>query len=360
MPIEFRCSGCGRLLRTADDTAGKQAKCPQCGEILTIPNSTTAHAGQPTDDGLNEAKGSELSSDPFATSETSTTNPYQTPTTSQAVESQGYYIAAAGAKLTPTTIGFSDVFTRTWEVFRNQLGTAVLFALCVFGVQIASNIVMMPIGMAANLAGNDTLVFALVQVLQQFWGLIVGAFVTCISVRFALDLMRGHPSPLSAMWNVGPFFLRILALNLLILLVVIVVGAVCAIPVGIAWLTQDDTMMTTGVIITAALAVPAVIAMFFMGLMIILSSYFIIDRGEGVIEGINSSMLFMKGNKLMVFLVLIVAGIVGLIFGCGTLCIGFLFVTPFTYLLMATIYCSATGQWISGDVNAFTDRSQFE
>ena len=37
MPIEFRCPGCGKLLRTADETAGKQAKCPQCGAVMTIP-----------------------------------------------------------------------------------------------------------------------------------------------------------------------------------------------------------------------------------------------------------------------------------------------------------------------------------
>jgi len=40
MPIEFRCSQCGKLLRTGDDTAGKQAKCPSCGSIQAIPMSS--------------------------------------------------------------------------------------------------------------------------------------------------------------------------------------------------------------------------------------------------------------------------------------------------------------------------------
>ncbi len=35
--IEFRCTGCNKLLRTAADTAGKQAKCPECGRILSVP-----------------------------------------------------------------------------------------------------------------------------------------------------------------------------------------------------------------------------------------------------------------------------------------------------------------------------------
>ena len=37
MPIEFSCSQCKAILRTADDTAGKAARCPQCGNFENIP-----------------------------------------------------------------------------------------------------------------------------------------------------------------------------------------------------------------------------------------------------------------------------------------------------------------------------------
>jgi hypothetical protein len=37
MSIETRCGGCGRLLRVADEFAGRQARCPQCGFIYTVP-----------------------------------------------------------------------------------------------------------------------------------------------------------------------------------------------------------------------------------------------------------------------------------------------------------------------------------
>ncbi len=39
MAIEFRCTQCSKLLRTADDTAGKKAKCPECGAVLDVPAS---------------------------------------------------------------------------------------------------------------------------------------------------------------------------------------------------------------------------------------------------------------------------------------------------------------------------------
>ncbi|MBX7164761.1 MAG: YIP1 family protein [Pirellulales bacterium] len=37
MSIEFRCPACNKLLRTPDDTAGQQVKCPACSTPLTIP-----------------------------------------------------------------------------------------------------------------------------------------------------------------------------------------------------------------------------------------------------------------------------------------------------------------------------------
>jgi phage FluMu protein Com len=37
MPIDFKCANCGRMLRTGDDTAGKQAQCPECKTVMQIP-----------------------------------------------------------------------------------------------------------------------------------------------------------------------------------------------------------------------------------------------------------------------------------------------------------------------------------
>jgi DNA-directed RNA polymerase subunit RPC12/RpoP len=40
MSIEFLCSGCRRRLRTGDETAGKQARCPECGAIMFVPGTS--------------------------------------------------------------------------------------------------------------------------------------------------------------------------------------------------------------------------------------------------------------------------------------------------------------------------------
>jgi len=45
MPIEFNCTECGSLLRTPDNTAGQQAKCPQCGAVVGIPPASAPSVG---------------------------------------------------------------------------------------------------------------------------------------------------------------------------------------------------------------------------------------------------------------------------------------------------------------------------
>jgi len=41
MAIETHCQGCQKLLRVADEHAGKPARCPGCGTIYTVPSGTS-------------------------------------------------------------------------------------------------------------------------------------------------------------------------------------------------------------------------------------------------------------------------------------------------------------------------------
>ncbi|MEX0711339.1 MAG: YIP1 family protein [Pirellulales bacterium] len=79
MPIEFRCHQCGKLLRTADDTAGKQAKCPSCGAIQSIP-----YASDPGGDSDALSRPPPPVANPFAAAHSPSTgldadNPYASP-----------------------------------------------------------------------------------------------------------------------------------------------------------------------------------------------------------------------------------------------------------------------------------------
>ncbi len=48
MPIEFVCIECRRVLRAADGTAEKWAKCPGCGAVMQIPTPGTTAPGEPS------------------------------------------------------------------------------------------------------------------------------------------------------------------------------------------------------------------------------------------------------------------------------------------------------------------------
>jgi len=47
MSIQFRCKQCGRLLKTDDSTVGRQAACPECGALTTVPCSVESSGGSP-------------------------------------------------------------------------------------------------------------------------------------------------------------------------------------------------------------------------------------------------------------------------------------------------------------------------
>lgn len=50
MAITTNCSGCGKTLAVADEFAGRQARCPACGQIYTVPSPASSNptAPQPT------------------------------------------------------------------------------------------------------------------------------------------------------------------------------------------------------------------------------------------------------------------------------------------------------------------------
>jgi hypothetical protein len=77
MPIEFRCNECGKLLRTDDETVGRQAQCPECGAISIVP-SLTAPSETPPSPFAPSAGGNPFGIGPAADAENSD-NSYQSP-----------------------------------------------------------------------------------------------------------------------------------------------------------------------------------------------------------------------------------------------------------------------------------------
>ncbi len=338
MPIEFPCSGCQRLLRTADDTAGKQARCPECGQIQTVPSAiapssvavNSGGAGSPGSGSFEAVPGGPVA------------NPNRAPAFEPSSTETGF--SAGEGTLQPTPIDFGETLSRTWERFSAQLGTCVLFTFCLVGVHAAAWFISTVVTGLLAAAGAGAVVIV-IQMASLVWSVLVGSFTNCMTVLFALNLLRKHPSPLGSMWKVGPYFWRVFRLQCLVIVVVFVAIVVCALPVSIAGVTQDETAVLIGTIFSGVLFIPAIVfgVIYFYGILI--ANFFIIDQGNGVLESVWNSIRHMHGNKLTTFLIRLVVGgvmVVLVVFTCG---LGFIFIMGYNSLLMAVIYLSATGQW---------------
>jgi hypothetical protein len=77
MSIEFRCNECGKLLRTDDGTVGRQAQCPECGSVSTVPEATAA--SEPPASPFAPAAGDNPFGAPPAADAEGSENPYQSP-----------------------------------------------------------------------------------------------------------------------------------------------------------------------------------------------------------------------------------------------------------------------------------------
>jgi phage FluMu protein Com len=77
MSIEFRCNQCGKLLRTDDGTVGRQAQCPECGAISTVPEASAA--SEPSPSPFAHSAGGNPFGAPPAAEVDGPENPYQSP-----------------------------------------------------------------------------------------------------------------------------------------------------------------------------------------------------------------------------------------------------------------------------------------
>ena len=291
MAIEFRCTQCGKLLRTGDDTAGRQAKCPECGAVSTIPS-----AGAPA--GLENLADSG--------------NPYQSPSPFMPQSSD-----QPRAPITPQILDLNDVFSRTWNIFKVQWGNCVAAWFLVF-------VISMVLGYGLVFGG---LYFANVAFgprhanIGQFAGQLIGQLIsTWLGIGMAvyfLKIARGQIADYSDLFSGGPYFIRILLASLLFFLIFYGGLILCVVP---------------GVI---------------FALMFSQFYYLVLDREMPIIEAFSLSKELTNGNKLTIFLIWLAMMGICLVAAipCG---LGLLAAGPFFTILFPVIYFTITGQPTAG------------
>ncbi len=314
MPIEFRCSKCDRLLRTPDGTAGKSAKCPQCGTVTRVPElppgppPTRPGSVPPPPEHEHPGLRATIASG-------GAENPYQSPgahgtAETQAVHERGFQ---------PTRIDMSDVFSRTWAIFKVNFGSCFLAGLIVMIANaVAGGIFGVIFG--AGMSQLEGVAFAAVWCMQQLVMQAVGAFFNLGMIAFMLRVARGQPTDLGVLFSGGRW---------------IVYGVVIQLIIGLAFVGGLILLIVPGIII---------------GLMLSQAMYMLVDQGTDIGGSLGKSVEATDGNKWTLFATYIVAGVgsmVVVLFTCG---LGVLLVVPYMGLLTAVIYLGLTGQKTTLDV----------
>lgn len=315
MSIEFRCTSCGTLLRTGDDTAGKQAKCPNCGQILPVPTPGAPSAG-PTSVGPTVP--------PPPGIPPVSNNPYQSPGDYSAGMQS---IGGPPGTFAPTQIVLDDVFARAWAIYKDRLWSCVLIIAVLLGVNwglsIATNL---GVSLVERAFRHDTAIRVTTTVVLQVGVSAIGVWLAVAQTLIFLKIARGQPADLGEVAQVGPYFVRALLAGLII---------ACAVGIG-----------------TMLCIVPGVI----LALMLSQTYFLIVDRDVGVLDSLRLSMEITNGNKLTLFGIYLIGGIIGGlgILACG---VGIVFTLAFMQLLFAVTYVVMTGQATADQTQSFSASS---
>lgn len=367
MPIEFTCVTCGRLLRTPDQSAGKKARCPACQTLVDVPSPPSAaapaapspYAGEsspfagafgspapPPAPPANPFADAGGPTSPFTSPDLGPVNPYAAPSAT----SNDLLMAArdGGPELRPTTVDFGELFNRIWSIFTANLGTCILAGLVMFGALIAMQVVAQIGAFAAQATGELSVVLTF-QIVNTLFGVLIQSWVNLGLLYFALRLSKGLPATVGDMFSIGRYYLRglgIMFVSYLIYAGILLIGLLPAAGTFFAlggWpVVKNDPTIVMLVGLGGFLLALAGFLWIFLRLFLALP--FLLDRDAGVLESLQSSDVFMRGNKLVVFLMFLVASMVG---GMAALCtcyLGLMAVYPYMAILVAVVYLGATGQ----------------
>jgi len=348
MPIEFRCESCTKLLRTPDESAGKKAKCPQCGTIVDVPADgaglAAAAPGAPTPYAP-QAKAPDAGSNPFSAPSGSAgdardySNPYASPGLAGDVQQAKPTIAG---ELTHQKLSFDDLLRTAWSITMDNLGPMAIFGVAMLGIQIGLAVFNQALSFAGQISGEPAIV-AIMQFVVMGVNFLAQTWVGIVSIIFCTRMARDRQANMNMLSQAGPHMLRALGLSLVLGgLVFLFLAVFCGTPALVAWITTRDQATTA---ISAVVgAVLFIIPMILVFLNYLLALFFIVDRRAGVFAALGLSRKYMRGNKTTAFLTIMVMQILGGLFVLFTCCAGRIIYDPFSILVMALMYLNATGQ----------------
>src|SRR5436190_5867596 len=348
MAIEFRCSQCNQLLRVPEEAAGKNARCPKCQALMTVPGTACdappplAQIG-PQDVAAPQASGppasftsgpfappgagggsgkseppkplqpgnpfGEAKDSPFGSAQRPDLNPYSSPA-SAAMDSPSFAIPSL--PINPRPVTADAVFNYAWQIWKTNLGLLVGVTLTIgaanYAIALPSKgiqVLLEQQGEAEAAAAVAVIGQVLVNIMQMYLG--IGA------VQINLKLARRQLASFGDLFGGTSLFLPVLGAAII---------AGLAIAVGFLLLIVPGVLM---------------ILAFWP------YYYVIVDRKAGVIESFSVASRITHGNWGSSFVLWLMS--VGIILmGCMALCVGVLFAAPLVSMMFAVGYLMMSGQ----------------
>lgn len=331
MAIEFPCPGCQKLLRVQDDSAGKNAKCPQCGTIAPVPATSSFPGGTPA------VPPAPPIGSPFGTPSLPTPeiNPYSSPTTATTYrpEFTGAGTVPGGA-IRPSRIDIGRVINSAWFVFKRDLGICVLAAFIVGVVnmifQIPFNICQSVLQARPNDEELQIMVFGIMGV---FWlvGMVVQLWLGLGVIKFYLRVVRSSEKP-----DIADLFRGSGLLSAILATIVLVIGMVMlvAVCIGPALITPFWLILGAPLLIVGYVYVMLTTSQYM---------YLIVDRRLPAFDALSTSATITQGNRLMIFVLGLVGGGIMLL-GVLACCVGVLFAIPLVGLVGTVAYLHMIGE----------------
>ena len=365
MTIQFSCGHCGTVLKTTDDKAGKQAKCPGCSEVIDIPAAGTSSAGggigtrkrkssrrddwdddDYRDDDYDDDYGSDYDNDyddrPRRRSGGGSSA--SCPMCGERVSASASRCKYCGEDLdergrgSRTGRGSSGGFeagesiSTAWAIFQTEWGICLGALLLPFVIQIAINFlsqigIALLAGVMADAMGDAGLyVFIVIMVVWVLALVLFGLFIQCGQAIVMVNVVRNRSNGIADLFGGGPYIMTLL-LN------VLVVGLAC-VPI----------MLLIGGLgaIAPALSVVGVLLFYVcvlcIGVMIWPMTYALVDQNLKGLEPLKTAFSLTEGYRLTSVLMFLLLGLINL--GGALLCgVGLLITVPLSMLSLAVAYC---------------------
>lgn len=329
MTIEFHCPHCDKLLRTPDDKAGVQAKCPGCGETVTVPAPAARQeaadfdemfGGPPPAERMPAGADSESGQSAEVEDSSAADETKNCPMCGAAIKAAAVRCRFCGENLLPTVatgmptlIDAGDVLSRAWTIYQREM------ALCIGAVILAGFLNFLS-GVPANifdaLGQNkliDPVVAGLIQVPLTLASMAFDYFLAIGQAILLLKIARGERAEISDLFSGGRYFWRGLGAGVLFGMMVLVGILLCIIP-------------------------GFIVALMFGPFLFVL-----VDKDVGAVESLSMAKTFTT-NNLLALVVLALAGLGLSILGILACLIGLIFVAPYLALTNAVAYLAMSGQ----------------